>query len=162
MTPSVDERLASIVRALTGVVLPSLPAEASLAQEQVQLCIGHLQILRAQLDDSPAFEAGELADAIDLGRALQPCQGSTQTATALAALEAALTQAEAAHDPKATRAARVAVNAAIASVVSAVSVDGDAASRKRLSETILDHEKRRVAKDRRWFAAFGFDSAVED
>ena len=37
MTPNVDERLASVIRALTEVVLPHLPPEASLAQEQVHL-----------------------------------------------------------------------------------------------------------------------------
>src|SRR3546814_6190903 len=32
MTPSVDERFASVIRALTEVVLPHLPADASLAR----------------------------------------------------------------------------------------------------------------------------------
>ena len=48
------------MRALSEVILPHLPAEASLAQEQVHLCIGHLQIIRGQIDEAPAFERGEL------------------------------------------------------------------------------------------------------
>ncbi len=56
MTPTVDERLASLIRSLSQVVLPHLPPEASLAQEQVHLSLGHLQILRAQIDAAPAFE----------------------------------------------------------------------------------------------------------
>src|SRR3546814_13166270 len=59
MTPSVDERFASVIRALTEVVLPHLPADASLAQEQVHLSVGHLQILRAPFDETPAFEREE-------------------------------------------------------------------------------------------------------
>ena len=70
MTPSVDERLASIIRALTEVVLPHLPEDASLAQEQVHLSVGHLQILRAQFDATPAFEREELDDNKALAAAL--------------------------------------------------------------------------------------------
>src|SRR3546814_16780178 len=63
MTPSTDERIASIIRSLTEVILPHLHADASLAQEQAQLAIGHLQILRLQIDVIQAFEAEETADA---------------------------------------------------------------------------------------------------
>ena len=62
MTPSTDERIASVIRSLTEVILPHLPADASLAQEQCQLAIGHLQILRLQIDGIQDFEAEELAD----------------------------------------------------------------------------------------------------
>ncbi|HMO68292.1 MAG TPA: hypothetical protein PKE25_06450, partial [Novosphingobium sp.] len=72
MIPSIDDRLASVVRALTEGILPHLPADASLAQEQVQLCIGHLQILRAQIDAAPAFEREELADAAALAAGDRP------------------------------------------------------------------------------------------
>ena len=65
-----DDRLASIVRSLTDIILPSLPGDAGLAQEQAHLAIGHLQIIRAQLDALPAFEAEELSDARLLGLAL--------------------------------------------------------------------------------------------
>jgi hypothetical protein len=158
MTPSIDERLASIVRALSGVVLPSLPPEAALAREQVQLSIGHLQILRAQLDHLPAYEAEELADAVALAQALGACQGGPQTGAATAALRAALGTARAAADPAAVREARVDVNGAIARLVAAAAEDGDATGRAGLRRAILAHEQARTAKDRRWFAPFGFDS----
>ncbi|MDB5577853.1 MAG: hypothetical protein JWR80_3029 [Bradyrhizobium sp.] len=159
MTPSVDERIASVVRALTDVILPSLPPEAGLAQEQVQLCVGHLQILRAQLDDAPAFEAGELADVIALGEALGSlCKGGVATGAAMTTLHGALGAGRSATTPGDVRQARVAINAGIASLVAAVSADGDDRSRSRLPRTILEHEKPRVMKDRQWFAPFGFDT----
>ena len=37
MTPNVDERIASVIRSLSEVILPHLPPEASLAQEQAHL-----------------------------------------------------------------------------------------------------------------------------
>lgn len=62
MNPSVDDRLNSVLRALQTVVLPALPESASLAREQVMLAMGHIQIVQAQRDATPGYEAGELAD----------------------------------------------------------------------------------------------------
>jgi hypothetical protein len=95
MTPNVDERLASVVRALSEVILPHLPPEASLAQEQVHLCIGHLQILRAQFDAVPAFEREELGDALAVARDLAGAvTGGEVTTAALAAMNAAVDAAD--------------------------------------------------------------------
>jgi hypothetical protein len=161
MSPSVDERLASIVRALTDVVLPSLPPEAGLAQEQIQLCIGHIQILRAQLDDLPGYEVEELADAAALGEALTRCGGGPRTRAATATLGEALVE-RSASGGGAVRAARQKINDAIGALVEAVAFDGDEASRAAVPGTILKMERERALKDRRWFSAFGFDNQLAD
>lgn len=153
MIPSVDDRLASVIRALTEVVLPHLPPEASLAQEQVQLAVGHLQILRAQLDSLPGYERDELVDGRALGEALAGCSGGAQTS---AASTAVVTAANARGDDG--RALLKGVNQAIEALVRAVAADGDAATRTQLSATILKHEHARAQKDRQWFAPFGFDT----
>ena len=158
MIPSTDERLASVVRALTDVVMPSLPAEAGLAREQVELSLGHLQILRAQLDTIASFEAEELADSRAIGEALSGCAGGPETGSAAAILTDTLGKGKAADGPADIRTARIAIHAAIAALVKAVAADGNAATRSRMSRLILAHETRRVAKDRAWFAPFGFDS----
>ena len=155
MTPNVDERLASVIRALTEVILPHLPPEASLAQEQAHLAIGQLQILRAQIDGSPAFEREELDDAIAIGKALAgEITGGAATAGAVKALLARLTAADGTN----VRAQHQAINDAIAALVRAVATDGDAAAKTRLPQTILTMEHARAQKDRKWFAPFGFDS----
>ena len=153
MIPNVDDRLASVVRALTEVVLPHLPPEASLAQEQVQLAVGHLQILRAQLDTLPGYEREELADGRALGEALAGCAGGTQTSAAVNAVVAAV---EAQGDDG--RALLKAVNTAIERLVRAVAADGNAAAKAQISATILKHEHARAQKDRQWYAPFGFDT----
>lgn len=154
MTPNTDERLASVIRSLTEVVLPHLPADASLAQEQVHLAVGHLQILRMQLDATPAFEREEGDDALALAAELAAAiDGGDRTRAAVAALGRA-----AAADSGDARAGLRNVNRAIEALVSAVSADGSEASRGALSRIILDHERRRVDKDRRWFLPFGFDT----
>jgi hypothetical protein len=158
MTPTVDERLASVVRSLTEVILPHLPPEASLAQEQVQLAIGHLQILRAQIDLIPAFEREELEDAVAIAKALiENVSGGVETTAAINALQAVI---DTVPDNEA-RAQTVAINMAIDALVKAVSVDGAVGAKNKLASTILKYEHPRVQKDRRWFLAYGFDTMGE-
>jgi hypothetical protein len=158
MTPTTDERLASIVRSLTEVILPHLPAEASLAQEQVQLAIGHLQILRAQIDHIPAYERGELDDAVAIAKALtQSVSGGAETSAALSTLQAIIDAAD--HDE--ARAQTVAINVAVDALVKAAAVDGAAGANHQLSSIILKFEHTRSQKDRRWFLAYGFDTMAE-
>ena len=153
MIPNVDDRLASVIRALTEVILPHLPPEASLAQEQVQLAVGHLQILRAQIDALPGYEREELADGRALGAALAGCAGGAQTTAATAALAGAT-----AAQGEDGRALLKSINTAIEALVRAVAADGEAASQAKLATTILKHERTRARKDREWYAPFGFDT----
>jgi hypothetical protein len=152
MIPSVDDRLASVVRALTDVVMPSLPPEAGLAQEQLQLTIGHLQILRAQLDATPDYEAEEAADVRALGQQLLGAGGGgAATSSALAALKSAM---EAKAGP---REDRIAIHTAIDALIKACSNDGSDAFRAQIGKIIVTHQTPRTMKDRKWFAPFGFD-----
>ncbi len=158
MTPTTDERIASIIRALTEVVLPHLPPEASLAQEQVHLSIGHLQILKAQFDAIPAFEQEELDDAKAIGSALAAAvTGGEETSTAINGLNAAV----AAVDDADVRTHAGAINRAVDDLVRAVSRDGASDAKVKLTEIILKYEKVRVMKDRHWFLPFGFDTIGE-
>lgn len=155
MTPNFDERIASIIRALNEVILPHLPPEAALAQEQTQLCIGQLQIMRAQLDAMPLFEQEELADAIAIGMALAAqTSGGSSTKTALAGLTQAINSA----DGTEVRSQGQAINDAIDRLVQGIGMDGDEPSKEALMTVILKHESARVLKDREWFAPFGFDT----
>ena len=159
MNPSVDDRLASIVRSLTDLVLPALPPEAGLAQEQVHLAIGHLKILRAQFDAVPAFEAAELSDTHALARALlADAHGGPATEAALGSLRLAL-------DPPVgtehVRETRVRINGAIDVLIRQMSADGDEAYTRRAGEVLVRLQGERARKDRRWFALMGFDSDVK-
>lgn len=154
MTPSIDDRLASVIRALTEVVLPHLPPEASLAQEQAQLAIGHLQILRAQIDLAPDFEREETDDYVRLATALSTAvSGGPDTRAATDGLAAAI-----ADTGRHARERRRAVNGAIEVLIDAVRSDGDEGSCARLTSLILEHEHARTQKDRLWCVPFGFDS----
>ena len=158
MNPSVDDRIASIVRALTDIVLPALPHEAGLAQEQTQLAIGHLQILRAQLDAGPGFEAEELTDARSLAEALLvDGAGGTATSAALAVVRAALQKAVGGENVRQTR---VRINGAVDDLIRKTAVDGSGAYRATAAKSLVRLQGERALKDRKWFSLMGFDSDI--
>lgn len=155
MIPNVDDRIASVIRSLTEVILPHLPPEASLAQEQAQLAIGHLQILRAQFDVIPTYEREELADAIAIANALGGAvTGQEKTTAAIALVKSAVRAADGSDVRSQTKAIHLAIDA----LVRAVSADGAAGAQKALSDIILQFEQVRVQKDRKWYLPFGFDT----
>jgi hypothetical protein len=154
MNPSVKDRLGSVVRALSGVVLPALPKEASLAQEQVMLAMGHIQIILAQMDAAPGFVAEEATDLEAMGAniAAAAVGGSETTKTAMA-LSTLLADRTAALPETRT----AGVQDAIDRLLLALAQDGDKASRAAVYTIILKQGAARAEKDRRWFAAMGFD-----
>jgi hypothetical protein len=140
---------------LTDVILPSLPPEAGLAQEQMQLVIGHIQILQAQLDSAPAFEADEADDARALGQALLAAgAGGPGTQAALSSLKVSM-------EPNSdVRAARVAIHDAIDGLVRMAAKDGTGDFREALGKHIIAHQTPRTMKDRKWFTLMGFDAGI--
>lgn len=69
MNPSIETRIDSMLRALVEVVLPDLPP-GSAAAEQTALVIGHLDVLKNQVDFGAAFDAYELSCMENLSSAL--------------------------------------------------------------------------------------------
>jgi hypothetical protein len=158
MNPSVDDRLASIIRSLSDIILPALPREEGLAQEQMHLVIGHLKIIQTQLDAVPAFEAEELSDARAFGLALlEGGAGGPVTAAALIVLREALDQPTGGELP---REARLRIVTAIDELIRQTAVDATEAYRARAVEILLRLQRERTLKDRKWFALMGFDSDV--
>jgi hypothetical protein len=154
MNPSVKDRLGSVVRALNGVVLPALPKEASLAQEQVMLAMGHIQIILAQMDAEPDFLAEEAADLAAMGEAVAAAaDGGVKTQAAKAALQAIFKGDHATAPETMTEIMQGAIDA----LILALADDGAAVSRKAVNAVILEQGALRADKDRRWFAAMGFD-----
>jgi hypothetical protein len=149
MNPSVRDRLGSVVRALNGVVLPALPKDAGLAQEQVMLAMGHIQIILAQMDAEPGFTAEEAQDFAAMGiEVAAALAGGPKTLGAKAALQAALASPD--RDT-------AAIQKAIDDALLALAEDGDEAARAAANAAVLKIGAERADKDRRWFAAMGFD-----
>jgi hypothetical protein len=156
MTPNVDDRVASVIRALGEIVLPALPASASLAREQTQLVIGHLAILRAQLDRAPEFERDEAAAVRALAEQLARAEGGAATRAACDALRAAVTATTA----SAPREAAAELRARIDALVRASARDGSQRGHAEVLRAVHAHEVSRARADRAWFAPMGFDAEL--
>jgi hypothetical protein len=154
MNPSIDLRLASMIRALTDVIIPALGATDGLAAEQAQLVLGHLHVLRGQVDHTGPFAQLEHRAASSLGQALIADAGrGACDATALARLEAALA-VDAGAQVGSLSAGAEAIRAAIEDVIrSSTDEDGGA----RLQSIVIEHERRTADDCRTWFAAMGWE-----
>jgi hypothetical protein len=153
MNPSVKDRLASVVRALNGVVLPALPKDAGLAQEQVMLAMGHIQIILAHMDAAPDFLTDEAHDVTEMGQAVAGVsRGGAATQAAKLALEKTLSGEGVSPEVRTAQ-----IQDAIDAVLTALKTDGDPASYDTVKTLILTQGAERADKDRRWFAAMGFD-----
>ena len=154
MLPTVEERLDSVIRALSEVVIAGLPAEAKLAREQVQLSIGHLTILRDQIAIFPSIEREELDDAVRFATdLLRVTQGGERVQASRKGLEK-LVSAE--SDGPAAERCRV-INSAISDLVEASCIDGDPETRTASRSVVLRHETATSNKHRSLLKCYGFD-----
>jgi hypothetical protein len=159
VTPSVPDRLASAVRALTYVVMPALPKEASLAREQVELVIGHLQITLAQYAQTPAFENQEADDFRELAKAvLSLTQGGDATMSAASDLRQTLDTTAGLPALEQT----AAIQRALDDLLVALPEDGTREAKSAITAKVLEVSAHRADLDRRWFSLMGFDPAIAE
>lgn len=151
MNPSVDARIDSLIRALSQVILPALREDAGLAKEQGQLVLGHLAILRAQIDGTAAFEAEEADDIAVLSRALVAVSDRKLAAP----LQAVLDDGGDGHPRDHTDRLQRAVDSLL---VGLHNDGGDAWEKARA--IVLRLGSDRAMKDRRQFAPMGFDAFI--
>ena len=155
MTPSISDRIDSLIHTLTDVVLPAIDAEKSLERDQAQLVIAHLKLIRTQLPQAAIFDELELAAAIALGRKLLTlCEGGPKLTQAAKALQDVL----ASPDPADRQDAIRRVNAANEYLVRASRIDGKPASVQAIRTAALANGKAQTLRDRIFFADSGFDA----
>lgn len=151
MTPSIDLRIASMVRAMKDVIAPAIDPANSLAREQSALMIGQLHMISAQWRLVSRYASVCLADMQRLVAGLAIVGGARTTAAG-----DRLTQvlAEPASDTEAQYqdAAR-----ALEGLVRAADEDGTDAFRQQLRREALQFSIRQAERDRVWFAMSGFD-----
>ena len=154
MNPSIDVRLVTMIRAMTGVIIPALAETPGLASEQAQLVLGHLHVLREQLEYAGRFEELEYHAAVSLGEAFVAATREDITpGPAWRRLEAALA-ADAGTRPEDTREQAEAIRASVEELIRI-----DTKHQARLRSILLEHERTAADLNRSWFAAMGWESA---
>lgn len=150
MTPSIDLRISTIVRAMEDVVAPAIDQDNSLAREQAALIIGHLHLLAAQWSRAESYAQVCLGELSQTLRPLIPVGGPLTQNAATALNEALQTKGRAEVQYKQ-------VMAAAEALVRASDEDGDAAFRAKLRAGLLDFSAAQSLRDRSWFSGSGFD-----
>lgn len=153
MLPSIDVRLKNIVKAVEAVIMPALPADEKLAQEQARLIIGQIGMLKDQWKDAVRYEAGSYRQMRDLAQALMAQVDDEQAGMLDAALLRTADTDQLDID---------ALNAAICVIGKAVdAVILGEGGRKPLSpaarRVILDYGEKDALRSRVWFKGNGID-----
>lgn len=155
MTPSIDLRIASMIRAMQDVIAPAVDPANSLAREQSMLMIGQLQMIAGQWRLALRYASACLADLRGMADGLK-VEGGSATQDAWTELRGALDGAEADSEIQYQNAAR-----ALEKLVRASDVDASEAFRAQLRTDALRFSQRQAERDRAWFAGSGFDMEAD-
>lgn len=164
MVPTLDQYIATCIRALGEVVLPAIDKSESMALEQAQLVIGLLTLMAEQWDKTLLLEMAELRAHQRLGRALESAAaGGASTQAALEACRratAGVAQLASIDIPQHVelRAANVALRTAITGLVAAARNDGEAGFRSRATALVIAHAAEQNQLARSWFAKSRLDA----
>lgn len=146
MNPSSQLRLSTMMRAMTDIILPAIPASESMAQEQSQLLIGHIAALMAQ--------DGRERELVDHNaRHLIAC------ATRLLALaESESLSDEKLIDLRAAVAANDTAKVAFALERLMAQCDVSDGFKRESSVLLIQYARQHSVAGRSWFSPMGFDS----
>lgn len=154
MNPDIDLRLQAVLKALSDVILPALPAEERLARDQTRLVMGHLEIIHEQWQYALKFELENLALACELARDLAAlnadCARDEDLSAALAVADAVANS-----DYQAVSQAHRALKAVIDRLLTAGQTD--TALSPSMLVAVLRYNQRRAPRERIWHRAAGLD-----
>jgi hypothetical protein len=162
MTPSIELRIQTMIKAMAEIILPAIGPGNDLAREQGQLMIAQLGLIAKQWDKALAYDSICLRELIGLARRLcNEAAGGPQTTAAAGALSALLQRHASGDELPTTHAGIDEVRAAIADgidkLVRATEVDSTPAFHDASGKAILDHGALQSWRDRVWFAEAGMD-----
>lgn len=156
MTPSISARIESMIQAMDDIVLPAIDIEKSLAQEQGQLVVAHLLLIKTQLSHADAFDRLELEAAVALGQQmLEIATGDQGLSRDRQALQNALGEGQRVAD---RQEAIRAVNRATEAFVRSLRLRGSRSNIDAITGTVLAHSLEQSRRNRIWFASNGFDA----
>ena len=154
MNPDIDLRLQAVLKALSDVILPALPAEERLARDQTRLVMGHLEIIHEQWQYALKFELENLALACELARDLAALNADCTLDEDLSAA-LAVADAVANSDYQAVSQAHRALKAVIDRLLTAGQTD--TALSPSMLAAVLRYNQRRAPRERIWHRAAGLD-----
>lgn len=158
-----DVLLAGTIKSLRDVVAPALDPANTLAQEQLAVGIGLLELLRTRLPLEFRFDLDELARLLAFAHTLSACGQDMSADPCLEALRAAKRAGEdvlarAGAAPAEVLAAVSELRARSGEAVTALFEHGDAALRSALTRETLAYSREQLLRDRAWTAPQGWEA----
>ncbi len=153
MLPSIDLRIANVIKALEQVILPALSQRERLAKDQINLCIGHLRMIGEQWRWAAAFEGGSFSAMIALAKAMQQSVAPFYEDELGMAIASA--KAVDGGDLAAVEHGIVALGGLIDRII--LGEDGQFPLAPELWDAVLAYGERQATRERTWFAATGLD-----
>jgi hypothetical protein len=157
-------QIKSVLKAMTDVVLPALDPANQLAQEQVRLCMGLLDLLSRQLPLQFRFDCDELTRLRAMGEQLLPLadpqavDARTLQTLAKAIRDSGDVLARAKADPAEVVDSVRALRAVTGAVVQQACAGGLRSDTQRLERIVLDTSREQLLRDRTWLLAQGWES----
>src|SRR4051794_541139 len=156
MNPSVDVRIAAMIRTMETIVMAALPA--GMAKDQAALVVGHLNVLRDQVDFATRYELQQLREARSLAlRLMVLTRGGERTTGALNVLADCAT-ATMPSDARSVRDCYACTVTAVEDLVRACGIDGEQVSIVAVNRCIVQYGKEQALRNRAWFSGMGFES----
>ncbi|WP_222113921.1 hypothetical protein [Gordonia paraffinivorans] len=150
-----------MLRALGECVLPELPP-GSAAAEQTALVMGHLGVLKDQVDFAAAFDAYEMSCAEALSTALiDEFDGiGDHASAAVDSLRENLTAGSGAKAPAAMRRRTDELGGLVEALIRAAGIDGSPEFRSRAGTRVLEYERPRMSANRALFRGMNWETNV--
>jgi len=161
MRPEIQ--IKSVLKAMVDVVIPALDPDNQLAQEQIKLCMGLLDLLSRQLPLQFRFDCDELARLRSMGEELLPlADPHAVDAAARKALTDALEVSgdvlrRAKADPSEVVSSVRALRAATGELVKQACATGQRSDTARLENLVLEHSREQLLRDRTWLLPQGWE-----
>ena len=154
MNPDIDLRLKSVLKALSDVIVPALPAHERLAREQANLVVGHLTIIAEQWQHALGFELENLALACELAEELAKLDIDSTLAADLSAM-----LADARHVDRNNYEAVSDMHRRLKAVIDQVLAagQGQTAMSPVMLAAVLRYNQRRAPRERIWHRGAGLD-----
>ena len=164
-------QLATVIKALTDVVLPAVDTDNKLAQEQARLVIAMLQLVALRQPLMYRYERDELARFLELAASLQnetsalPSAEQASRALAAVVIVGSDVHARARAEPAELESANFALRDKIGALVTA-SCDydqGDAhrARLKAIGTLVTAHAKEQLLRERCWLLMQGWEADTQ-
>lgn len=159
-----DVSLNAIIHSLTKVVLPAVDAENVLAQEQLQLSIGLLQLMVARAPLEFSYDCDELNRLIAFSQDLIANTSVSDSADRLnEAIDAAAeVVARAKATPTDIRHMIAALRVASGALISDEYETADEDVRVTIGQLVLNHADEQLLRERAWVAPQGWELRPEE